>query len=56
VASELQETSAAEIAIAARSVTPSQRATLLAAVLIISICALTYELIVATLSSYSAGR
>jgi spermidine synthase len=55
VASELQETSAAEIAIAARSVTPSQRATLLAAVLIISICALTYELIVATLSSYLLG-
>ncbi len=40
---------------AASSVTPSQRATLLAAVLIISICALTYELIVATLSSYLLG-
>ncbi len=39
----------------AEGVTPSQRATLLAAVLIISICALTYELIVATLSSYLLG-
>jgi len=33
-----------------------ERATLLAAVLIISICALTYELIVATLSSYLLGN
>lgn len=35
--------------------TPRERATLLIAVLIISVCALTYELIVATLSSYLLG-
>ncbi|MDX1995612.1 MAG: polyamine aminopropyltransferase [bacterium] len=37
------------------AVTPRERATLLAAVLIISICAITYELIVGTLSSYLLG-
>lgn len=36
-------------------VTPRERATLLTSVLIISICALTYELIIATLSSYLLG-
>lgn len=36
-------------------VTPRERTTLLVSVLIISICALTYELIVATLSSYLLG-
>ncbi len=37
------------------TITRRERATLLIAVLIISICALTYELIVATLSSYLLG-
>lgn len=36
-------------------VSPRERATLLASVLIISICALVYELIIATLSSYLLG-
>ncbi|MEL7233693.1 MAG: polyamine aminopropyltransferase [Chloroflexota bacterium] len=36
-------------------VTPRERATLLTSVLIISICALTYELIIGTLSSYLLG-
>ncbi|MEO0598125.1 MAG: hypothetical protein AAF126_18595, partial [Chloroflexota bacterium] len=35
--------------------TRRERATLLVAVLIISVCALTYELVVATLSSYLLG-
>ncbi|GAB4508726.1 MAG: polyamine aminopropyltransferase [Anaerolineae bacterium] len=39
----------------AAGVSPRERTTLLVAVLIISICALTYELIVATLSSYLLG-
>lgn len=38
------------------SVTPSERATLLTSVLIISICAITYELIVGTISSYLLGN
>jgi spermidine synthase len=37
-------------------VTPRERATLLASVLIIAICALTYELIVGALSSYLLGN
>ncbi|HEX2908431.1 MAG TPA: hypothetical protein VHO69_16275, partial [Phototrophicaceae bacterium] len=37
------------------NITPRERTTLLVSVLIISICALTYELIVATLSSYLLG-
>lgn len=37
------------------TITRRERATLLVAVLIISICALTYELVVATLSSYLLG-
>lgn len=36
-------------------VSPRERATLLTSVLVISICALTYELIIATLSSYLLG-
>lgn len=36
-------------------VTPRERSTLLVSVLIIAICALTYELIIATLSSYLLG-
>jgi spermidine synthase len=36
-------------------VTPRERATLLTSVLVISVCALTYELIIATLSSYLLG-
>lgn len=40
----------------AAGVSRAERATLLVAVLIISICALTYELIVATLSSYLLGN
>lgn len=40
---------------AAVRVTPRERATLLVSVLIISICALVYELIIATLSSYLLG-
>ncbi len=40
---------------AAVGVTPRERATLLVSVLIISICALVYELIIATLSSYLLG-
>lgn len=39
----------------ASQVSPRERATLLAAVLLISICALTYELIVGTLTSYLLG-
>ncbi|MEO0564593.1 MAG: polyamine aminopropyltransferase, partial [Chloroflexota bacterium] len=39
----------------AEEITPRERATLLASVLIISVCALTYELIIATLSSYLLG-
>jgi len=39
----------------AQGVTHRERTTLLAAVLIISVCALTYELVVATLSSYLLG-
>jgi spermidine synthase len=41
--------------LSAPSVTRRERATLLTAVLIISVCALTYELVVATLSSYLLG-
>ena len=37
------------------SITPRERATLLTSVLIIAICALTYELVIATLSSYLLG-
>ena len=37
-------------------VSPRERATLLVSVLIIAICALTYELIVGTLSSYLLGN
>jgi len=40
---------------AAVGVSPRERATLLVSVLIISICALVYELIIATLSSYLLG-
>jgi len=36
-------------------ITPRERATLLTSVLVISICALTYELLIATLSSYLLG-
>lgn len=43
------------IDITAPQVNRRERSTLLAAVLIISICALTYELVVATLSSYLLG-
>ena len=39
-----------------QGVTRQERATLLVAILIISICALTYELIVATLTSYLLGN
>jgi len=38
------------------AISPRERTTLLAAVLIISICAITYELIVGTLSSYLLGN
>src|SRR5512145_1618699 len=37
------------------NITPRERTTLLVSVLIISICALTYELVIATLSSYLLG-
>jgi spermidine synthase len=44
-----------DISLPTEEVTPRERATLLTSVLVISICALAYELIVATLSSYLLG-
>lgn len=56
--SEVQSTIAQNGAVlfAEHPVTRRERTSLLAAVLIISICALTYELIIATLSSYLLGN
>lgn len=55
VVSDLVNQEGGESAAVQAHVTPRERATLLVSVLIISICALTYELIVATLSSYLLG-